>query len=184
MDPEQAYFMFSTILYNSKLTVLRFDNNNISSVDPQLLARAVSNIEHVHLESTDLTTEQVIKIVQMLATDHSKTKVLNLANNDLASVDPELLEAGIKQLKELNLFQTNLTVDHFRVFYHKSLQEETNLKIIDLRHNCLIKLKNMNEIELKRLKQWREEFTGWLGLGEDEDPTPTDIEKLRDVKLR
>ena len=176
LEPEQGDILFSTILDNTKLKRLHIVNNNLSSADPQLLARAVSNIEDVQLENTEVTTEQATKMVKALATDQSKTKVLNLANNNLASVDPQLMTEGIKQLKGVNLFKTHLSYD-FIIAICASLQE-TNLEKVDLRQNG-----SFGEVEAKILNRWQKLFTGWLGIGEEDDPADPWINILANIAM-
>jgi len=81
---------------------------DLSSVDPELLAQAVTQLEEVWLQRTSLTPQQVTAICTAM-TGNSQLKTLDLRANNLSLVDAGLLAQAVTQLEEVELGYTRLT---------------------------------------------------------------------------
>ena len=65
--------IFAALHTSSQLKILDIGYNNLSSVDPDVLARGVNKLETVHIDSTKLTEEQKTRILtQSLLTTNLK----------------------------------------------------------------------------------------------------------------
>jgi len=91
-----------------KLKNLNLDSCDLSSIDPETLARVVAKLEEVDLASTDLTSQQCKAIFRCAAGD-TKLKNLSLDSCDLSSVDPETLARVVAKLEKVEFASTNLT---------------------------------------------------------------------------
>ena len=99
---------------NSQLKTLNLGWNNLSGVEPQLLASMVSKIENVYLKNTNLTNQQVTVLCQVMK-ENCELKCVNLHNNNLSSVQPELLASAVSKVAEVDLWNTSLTTQQVTV---------------------------------------------------------------------
>ena len=131
MTPEQAFVVVAAIAGSSKLRRVNLELNNLSSVDPTLLAKAVCNLEEVNLGSTCLTDEQLVEICSTLKEGKARVKKLGLWRNNVSNVDNELLARALLQVSEVDLTATRLTEEQAMALF-ASLQNPkklTKLKI-------------------------------------------------------
>ena len=70
---------------------LDMSNKDISYVEPELLASAVSRLEEVDLRYTILTPQQATSLCLALR-ERSHMKKLDISYRDLSSVEPGLLQ--------------------------------------------------------------------------------------------
>ena len=90
---------------------------NLSAVAAEVLAKEVSKMRRVRLQSCSITPPQATVLFTAIGEDGSKLRVLDLNCNDLSSVQPYLFIRPLQFFKGLYLNGTNLT----------SLQVETIL---------------------------------------------------------
>merc|ERR1719186_2326897 len=86
----QVQQLFAQINQGTQLKVLSLYDNNLSAVEKGLLGKAVSGLEEVHLQGSSITAPQVQELFSQM-TQGTKMKVLDLSDNDLSSLDPEVL---------------------------------------------------------------------------------------------
>ena len=60
LTPQQVTVLCQVVKENSLLNSLNLEHDNLSGVEPELLASAVSKIENVELWYTSLTKQQII----------------------------------------------------------------------------------------------------------------------------
>ena len=108
MTPEEAFVVVAALAASSKLRRVNLELNDLSSVDPTLLAKAVANLEEINLGSTCLTDEQVVAICSNLQAGR-RVKKIGLWRNNVSNVDNELLARAILQVSEVDLTSTSLT---------------------------------------------------------------------------
>jgi len=106
--PQQVTAICTAIRGNSQLKRLKLWDNKLSSVNSDILAQAVTQLEEVVLRDTHLTTQQVTTICTAM-TGNSKLKKLNLSQNNLSSVDANILAKAVTQLEEVGIGFTHLT---------------------------------------------------------------------------
>ena len=126
----QVTLLCQVMKSNSQLKSLNLGWNNLSSVDPQLLASVVSKTESIYLKNTNLTTKQVILLCQVVK-ENSQIKCLHLHNNNLSSVQPELLKIAVSKIQEVDLWNTRLTTHQVTVLL-QLLKETSPLKSLNL----------------------------------------------------
>ena len=83
--------------------------NELSSVEPELLARAVATLEEVNLGRTGLTRQQGEAIFAALAGTGSSLRKLFMSENNLSSVEPGLMARAVNRLESVTLKWTTLT---------------------------------------------------------------------------
>merc|ERR1712177_170179 len=89
-------------------TDLHIGFNDLSLVDTGLLARAVTNLEVLELEDTELSQQQVVAIITAV-TISNKITDLFIGDNDLSKVDPVLMAKAVTKLVRLDVENTKLT---------------------------------------------------------------------------
>jgi len=114
---KQILFALSTCS-NPTLTKLNIGGNDLSGSDPEVLSLGLTKVARVSLAGTSLTTDQIISLL-MRASNNNNTssssssnslmRRLNLSRNNLAQVQPQVLAEGIVCLREVALYETNLT---------------------------------------------------------------------------
>ena len=105
---------------NSPLKILKLAKNEVNSVDDKLLAQAVNQLEEVDLYDTKLTTQQAEEILVAIITS-SKLKVLNMQNNKLSSVDPDIMAKAVNKLDSVEMYNTDLTQQQITKILSRSL---------------------------------------------------------------
>jgi len=108
LTPQQVTAICTAMTGNSQLKKLELPGNNLSSVDADLLAQAVTQLEEVGLARTRLTPQQVEAIFAALDTS-SQLKRVRIDGNDLSSVDPEVLGRVVNKLDTATMGRTQLT---------------------------------------------------------------------------
>ena len=78
-------------------------NLNLSSVDEELLARAVTILVEINLENTKLTQEQSEAVFAAIIERDPPLEKLNMRGNNLSLVEPSILGRAVNNLEEVNL---------------------------------------------------------------------------------
>merc|ERR1712080_504656 len=90
--------MGSHMSENSCLKKLNLQENNLSLVDPEVLVSVLSYIDDVDLSLTNLTGQQISRILVMIQ-ENTKLKKLALWGNDaIAEVDPDIIEMAKEKI--------------------------------------------------------------------------------------
>ena len=116
LTQQEAELILNTISEGSKLTKLNISWNNLSGVDPGLLAKAAAKLETLDVNNTFLTHEQAVTILTGVS-DGSKLTNLHIGGNNihgklapgLSGVDPGLLAKVVTKLETLEVRGTRLT---------------------------------------------------------------------------
>ena len=100
LSSDQTEAIFSAIQApGSRLRTLELQHNDLSSVEPGLLARAVTRLEEVNFQNAEMTTEQVTATLTALCEGHRLRKLRLLGNRFL---DEHLEELVISTIQRLN----------------------------------------------------------------------------------
>merc|ERR1712129_670029 len=83
LTPEQVEAIFAALDKPSQLRTLQMSGNNLSSVDPYVLAQAVTQLVEVELNDTQLAAQQVEAILAALKTP-GKLKELQIQDTHLS----------------------------------------------------------------------------------------------------
>jgi len=101
----QAKALFKAMVQNSQLKKLDLKFNNLSTVNPVVLATAVMKLETVDLRYTKLNTEQITSILKHVLEDINLKK-LWLEGNDIMDVDIDVMRKAWEKLGDgLNINQ-------------------------------------------------------------------------------
>jgi len=105
--------LFSAMSQNCQLKKLTLQTNNLSSVLPAVLATAVTRLEDVNLEKTELTNEQITSILAHVQED-TKLKKLFLGGNNIANIEIDIIRNAKESLGDgLNLELLDQKYGHF-----------------------------------------------------------------------
>ena len=107
LTQQQTAAIFTAISEGINLTTLDIRENDLSGVDPELLANAVTNLEKLNIEFTELTQQQAAAILSNVS-EATKLNELNIRSNDLFRVDPGLLAKAVTNLEKLDIANTFL----------------------------------------------------------------------------
>ena len=123
LSTKQLEAILSTIgQQKSNLKKLNISCNNLSSVDPLLLVRAVSRLEEINLDGTELTFMQARGIMLTIGFDKFSTvQKLVLSDNDLSKVKPDLLAKAVNRLEEVDMTNSQLTLEQVEAILKQSL---------------------------------------------------------------
>jgi len=115
-----------------RLKRIEIRGNNFSSLQPQILAQAVSKLEEVDLSDNMLTSDQAEAIFSAVGRNLlPKVRKLSLGNNDLNSVDSVLMGKGVNKVEYCDLRNANLTVYQVTSILRQSVVQKS-LKMLNI----------------------------------------------------
>ena len=123
-----------TIVNKSKAKgFLRLNLLDLSSVDPQVLAKSVLDTEfhEVELRETNLTKTQLETIftkVAVMPSEGISLTGLNISQNDLSEVHPKIMAKAVIKINQVELNDTSLSMEQAEVLF-KEIIESNNLNI-------------------------------------------------------
>ena len=111
LTPHQAETLFLAIMEKSelKLRFLKIRFNNLSSVSPDILSKAVIRLAEVNVGYTQLTGHQVNTLMRTIVREKLTLRKLIIGGNDLSAVEPDILSLAMARLKTGNLMSTYLS---------------------------------------------------------------------------
>ena len=83
-----------------KGTVLDMSENDMFDIDPELLAKVVTKLQKLEINCTELTLQQAAAIFTAVSEESTMIE-LDISDNDLSGVDPELLAKAVNNLTTL-----------------------------------------------------------------------------------
>ena len=119
--------------------------NNLSVVDPSLLARAVNSMKEVHISNTELTAQQMETIMTVMDAGGCPTKKLDLSWNNLSTVDPNLLARVLTGMEEVKWVEVRGEVELTLI------QVEAILTAI-CAEDCLVKKLDISSLNLSSVE--------------------------------
>ena len=122
--------MLEAVVRHPGLRTLDLSLTDLSSVEPELPARLAHKLEDLDMWNTELTTRQ-LEAVLKAATTSSTLRKLNLGNNNLSLVEPELLARAVNRLVDVDIRHTLLTKEQVEAILSHSLVQ-TSLKTLVL----------------------------------------------------
>ena len=82
---------------------------NLASVEVESLVRVAAKVCKIDLRNTELTNEQIAALVSSLR-ENQEIQEVDLSDNTLSGVDPDLLATAMSKTRKLSLVNTGLTV--------------------------------------------------------------------------
>ena len=135
LTQQQTEDIFTAVSEESKMIELNISENNMSGVDPGLLAKAVNKLETLDIELTQLTHQQAAAILSAVSEGSKLTKLI-ISSNNLSGVDPGLLAKAVTNLETLNIANTELTQQQAAAIL-SNVSEATKLNELNIRWNDL-----------------------------------------------
>ena len=116
----QADAIFRSLAKGSNVKMISFFNTNLSTVNPQLLAQGITQINQITLWSSRLNTKQSEAIFGALETP-GKLRILDLSYNNLSTIKPTLLAAAVNSLVSVDLGRTSLSGDQVNAILSQAM---------------------------------------------------------------
>ena len=147
----QAGAILAGVDGGSKLRRLKMSFTDLSTVEPGLLARAVSWLEEVDLSSSQLTLQQTQAVLRAAASSR-QLKKLDLAMNDsLPAVKPELLASAVLNLEEFSIGYSPVSCPQIKAIF-SVISGGTSLKVLKIGYNRMIQFPD-ERVELSKNMQ-------------------------------
>ena len=119
-----------------KLRTLILSRNNLFRCNSHHLSEAVCRLEEVNLWNCCLTPEQVEHLVTRIKS-HEKLRLirLNISNNNLSKISPELLSEAVSRLEEIDLNFTSISTEQIKSIFNVIGSTESKLRSVKMKHN-------------------------------------------------
>jgi len=137
----QLYEIFVQIKNKEPLNLieLSLEGTNLSKFEPNLLADAVSKLVKVNLTDTDLSTDQLLTILNRIKDSNTpilKSLSLNLLR--LYRVPDNVLTGAVAKLESVELQSTGLSANQITEILSQMLKS-SNLKHLSVADNCQLR---------------------------------------------
>ena len=136
LTTEQAEALLTRMTITHQLRILDMSYNDLSEVDPQLIARAGVELEELRLCGTSLTSEQSEALVSALNKGDNWLERLHISYCNLATIDPAHLAKVLSSLQEVAVMYSCLTPLQLRSLF-LAIIEGSSLTTVDLSYNDL-----------------------------------------------
>jgi len=131
--PPQIVAIFEEMAKETSIKDLNLKFNILSSVNPDVLAKALSKIESVNIAGCRLKTGQVCKLFEMMS-DNEKLVHLDISQNDLSEVRSDVLAIVINKLQYANISHAKINRNQMKNILLRSSMK-TNLKYLNIKGN-------------------------------------------------
>jgi len=125
------------LIMHADIKFLDFSFSSLIHVDPELLATLVTQTEEVNLRNTDLSKKQLNTLLLKISQEQTKLKQLDLAENNLSSIEPSLLASALARLTLAGLCFCQLSTVQLGVVLASISQDSSSLKHLSLADNYL-----------------------------------------------
>ena len=118
VSSQQAEAIFRVASMQTKLRKLYVSFTDLSTIEPSMLAKAVSGMEEVQLGLSQVSSQQAEAIIRAL---DGKTKLRKLCIPviDLSSVESELLARAIAGLEEVKIGCSPISLQQAEVIFRE-----------------------------------------------------------------
>ena len=123
--------LLKAVIKHQGLKVLDMDNSDPSSVEADILAKAVVSMVEVELP-WDLSKEHLHAIFTAINGENSKLKKLQLQNENVPLISPSLLASSVILLEEICLWDSSLNKKQVDALITSISSENLRLKKVDL----------------------------------------------------
>ena len=105
LTQQQAEAILTAVSEENVVSKLYIGFNNLSGVDPGLMAKAFTNLKKLNVNRSELTHRQIVTIL----TAFCKGNTIHISMNDLSRVDPGLLARAVTKLEVMDVQDTELS---------------------------------------------------------------------------
>ena len=110
ITPEQATAVFTYINTGTNLNSLNIRSNDLTEVDPILLASALNKVNTVNVEYTALTSQQIVAVLNAITVETKLTNLFIKRDNDaIISVDSKLQASAANMLDSSDIINPVFT---------------------------------------------------------------------------
>ena len=135
------------------MTSLDISNNNLSSVNPEILASAVITLTNITMHNNHLTFGQVLSIFTQCAAKETRLKNLSIGNSKLAELDKELVAVALNNLEEVNLDECDMTGNQINSTLKLCMEKESKLM------NLSFENQDLTGVDKELLRQSSKKFS-------------------------
>ena len=135
LTPKQSQAILTRVSRGSKLINLDISGNDLSRIDPGLLAKTVTKLVTLNVTVTQLTHEQIEAIFTALS-ENSRLVNFFIDRNNLSEVNPELLGKSVTNMETLSVVCTQLTHPQIEAIF-TAVSQGRNWKNLFIRCNNL-----------------------------------------------
>ena len=153
LTPEQTNSLFSSMKEKCKMTSLDISNNNLSSVNPEVLASAVITLTNITMHNNHLTFGQVLSIFTQCAAKETRLKNLSIGNSKLTELDKELVAVALNNLEEVNLDECDMTGNQINSTLKLCMEKESKLM------NLSFENQDLTGVDKELLRQSSKKFS-------------------------
>ena len=121
--------MTAILAEGRRVKKLNISWNNLSTVDPNLLARVLTGLQEVKMFMAELTVTQMEAILTAICAEDCLVKKLDISYTNLSSVDPGLLARAVNRLEEVKMSVTYLTTSQVEAVLRQSLVQTSLRKL-------------------------------------------------------
>ena len=136
LTPEQTRMLWRAIEEESSFSSFQFAGVNLDSVNPEALAEVARRAFKIDLCNAALTADHVNALVSALD-KNEKIQEVNLSDNSLTDVEPELLGRALAKTTNLKLVNTSLTTEQVKQLLRSLLSDDCAMENLDLSANVL-----------------------------------------------
>jgi len=120
---------------SSTLKALNIGDNWLSRVKPKVFANAVSKLERLEVAETGLTAPQASALFEVVTTGEATLKTLNISNNWLSEVSPNLLARGLGSLEHVEARRCDFNQEQLVCLLQKASVATSRLQKLDIGGN-------------------------------------------------
>jgi Leucine-rich repeat (LRR) protein len=121
----------------SNLSKLDFSNNDLSQINPGVLAISINMLKIVKMENVSLSKVQVKHIFCNMAWS-TNLEELTISRNDICHVEDDILAVAVNNLRKAQLDATNITMNQIVKLFSKCC-EKSKLSLLSLELNQELK---------------------------------------------
>ena len=127
----EKLFLAVVMRLQHKLSYLNIRNTHLCSVEPGLLATAVTMVKWVDMSHCSLTSQQVNTVFESMCAPHCRLKKLYTEGVNLSTVDQFTLAAAINRLNRVTMHDTQVTVQQVTCLLSQAVRQ-TKLNTLHL----------------------------------------------------
>jgi Leucine-rich repeat (LRR) protein len=125
------------LIMHADIKFLDLSFSSLIHVNPELLATLVTQTAEVNLRNTDLSKKQLNALLLKISQEETKLKRLDLAENNLSSLEPALLASSLPRLTLAGLCFCQLSTIQVEVVLASISQDSSKLEHLSLADNYL-----------------------------------------------
>jgi len=132
--------LLQMLIMHADIKFLDLAFSSLIHVDPELLATLVTQSTEVNLRNTDLSKKHLNTLLLKISQEETTLKRLDIAENNLSSIEPTLLASSLPRLSLVGLSFCQLSTIQLGVVLASISQDSSNLEHLSLADNFLAEM--------------------------------------------